>query len=98
MEMLYVKNGIMPVIKATRREFIACYRDYVFCHACESDESAFTDMFYIPTIDCVFCKHCADLYAKDAIIYKIDRKKAQKNYLDMQQKMVDIGTWEEIRV
>ena len=94
--MLKVNNGLMPIIKATRREFIAAYRDYVFCHACQSDESAFTDMFYIPVIDCIFCKNCADLYAKSAVVYKIDQKHAHQNYAVMRQKLIDIGTWEEV--
>lgn len=85
----------MPIIAATRREFIAILDDFVFCHACESEETAFTEMYYIPVLNCIFCERCLELYRKGAVIYKFDRKESQKNYQRIESKFKDLGVWEE---
>lgn len=95
MKPLYVKNGVMPIIEATRREFIAVLDDFVFCHACESEESAFALMYYIPILNCIFCEHCLKLYQEGAIIYKSDKKVSVENYNNMKSKLKDLGVWEE---
>ena len=92
--MLEVSNGMMSVIVATRREFIAVLDDFVFCHACESEESAFTEMYYIPVLNCIFCKNCLDLYLKTAVMYKVDRKIEKKNFERMMNRFRDLGVWE----
>jgi len=92
--MLEVSNGKMPVIVATRREFIAVLDDFVFCHACESEESAFTEMYYIPILNCIFCKNCLDLYQKSAVRYKVDEKTERTNFNRMMNRFKDLGVWE----
>lgn len=91
---LTVTNGTMPIIMATRREFIAALDDFVFCHACESDESAFSDMYYVPATDCIFCENCLQLYAKGAVSWQVDAKENTKRFLKMKSKFDDLGVWE----
>ena len=92
--MLDVSNGKMPIIVATRREFIAALDSFVFCHACESEESAFTEMYYVPVLNCIFCKRCLDLYQKSAVRYKIDEKTERTNFNRMMNRFKDLGVWE----
>ena len=95
MKPLWVTNGVMPIIVATRREFIAVLDDFVFCHACESEESAFTEMYYIPILDCIFCGRCLELYQKGAVVYNCDKKVSQRNYNRIQSRLKELGVWEE---
>lgn len=84
----------MPIIKATRREFVAALDQFVLCDLCASDESAFTSMYYIPDIDQIYCADCFDIWAQTAIYYKVDRKTIEKNFNAMREKMVAMGVWE----
>ena len=84
----------MPIIKATRREFIAALDQYVFCDLCGSDESAFTPMFYIPDINQIYCEDCFKIWAETAIYYKVDKKIIDRNFDSMRDKIMMLGCWE----
>lgn len=92
--MMPVTNGMMPMIKATRREFVAVLDSFVFCDLCESEETAFTNMYYIPVLNQVYCERCKNLYCESAVRYKVDDKMMNKNLNRLKEKFVDLGVWE----
>lgn len=88
-------NGQMPVIVASRREFIAVLDNFVFCNLCEKEETAFTSMYYIPILNQVYCEDCMRLYSESAVKYRVDDKTAEFFYNQMESKLKDLGVWEE---
>ena len=92
--MMPVTNGMMPIIKATRREFVAVLDSFVFCDLCESEESAFTEMYYIPILNQVYCEKCLNLYCESAVRYRVDKKDEERNLNRLKDKFVDLGVWE----
>lgn len=93
--MMEVTNGMMPVIVATRREFVAVLDSYVFCNLCEKEVDAFEEMYYIPVIGSVYCEDCMKLYKKTAIKYRVDDKMAVLCFNKMVEKFKDLGVWYE---
>ena len=89
----------MPIIVATRREFIAALDQYVICDLCGFDVSAVVKMYYIPSINQVYCEDCFDLWAQNAILYKkADGKVIQQNIDSLTQKFKDLGCWEDSEI
>lgn len=67
---------------------------FALCDLCGADESAFTDMFYIPDINQIYCEKCFQIWAETAFYYKGDRKTVDKNIARMKEKFADLGVWE----
>lgn len=93
--MMEVTNGQMPIIVASRREFVAVLDDFVFCNLCEKEETAFTEMYYIPVLNQVYCEDCMRLYSKSAVKYRVDDEMADSFYNKMVEKFKDLGVWED---
>lgn len=93
--MIAVTNGLMPIIVATRREFIAVLDDYVFCQLCDRECDVFEEMYYIPVLGVVFCKECKDLYCESAVMYRVDAKTADFNFDKMKSAFIDLDVWDD---
>ena len=78
---------------ASRREFVAALDQYVFCDLCGADASAFTNMYYIPDIDQIYCEGCFNIWSQAAIYYSVDRKTIEKNFAEMKWRMELLGCW-----
>lgn len=89
-----IEKGIIDIIVATKREFIAALDQFIPCNLCNAEESPFTDMYYIPTIDVIYCERCFDLWKQSARWYKIDKKICEERLKKLEQKFKDMGCWE----
>lgn len=90
-----IEKGEVEIIEATRREFIAAFDDFMPCNLCGSEESPFTNMYYIPAVNVVYCERCFELWKKSAVWYKVDKKMCEERIEELRGKFKDMGCWEE---
>lgn len=89
-----IENGEMDIIVAQRQEFIAAMDDYVKCSLCGSEEQMFDNMYYIPSIDQVYCERCFGLWKNTARYYKIDQKEIDMRCDKLQKQFEAMGVFE----
>ena len=81
-----IEKGELDIIVATRQEFVAAFDSFMQCNLCGADESMTYPMYYIPTIDQVYCERCFNLWQSSARYYKVDQKEIDKRLKELEDK------------
>lgn len=90
-----IEKGELEIIVASRQEFVAAFDDFMQCSLCGAEEMMTEQMYYIPTIDQVYCERCFNLWQSSARYYKVDQKDVDNRLDALKTKFKAFGCWED---
>lgn len=94
MAKLWQNDKQLKIIKMSWKEYVASTDSWGLCSCC-GNNSAEEPLYYIALVGDAYCPDCFDEYYRGAKRYKSDLEKEQKNYIEMRNKLMDLGCWEE---
>lgn len=93
MASLWKNDRQFKIIKMTWKEYVAVTDSWGLCSCC-GDNSSEEPLYYVALVNDTYCQTCFDAYYKEAKRYKSDFQKEQKNFIEMRNKLIDLGIWE----
>lgn len=90
---LWKNEKQFKIIEMTWKEYVAVTDTFGLCNIC-SNNSSEDPIYYVGIINSWLCKTCLNAYLKDAKRYKGDFHKEQENFIQIRNKLIDLGTWE----
>ena len=88
------KKGFL-IIKMSWREYVAATDTFGFCSCCGT-QSFPEDGYYVAMVNDWYCKTCYDAYISGATHFKVDLEKERLAFNDMKNKLIGLGTWENV--
>ncbi len=90
---LWKNDRQLKIIKMSWKEYVAATDSWGLCDIC-GDNSSEEPLYYVALVNQGFCPDCFDAYYNGVKRCRGDIEKEQKNYIEMKNKLIDLGAWD----
>ena len=91
---LWKNDKQLKIIEMSWKECVAITDSWSLCYVCGQNSSE-EPIYYIALLNEFYCKNCLTAYLKEAKRYKSDFQKEQLNFINIRNKLIDLGTWND---
>ena len=90
---LWKNDRQFKIIEMTWKEYVAATDSWGLCDIC-GNNSAEEKIYFVALVNQAYCERCLTAYMKDAKRTKSDLQKEQSYFVNMKNKLVDLGVWD----